>query len=283
MNLSIIIVNYNGKTFLPQCLDSIFQSKTQFSFEVIVIDNNSQDGSQEWLKQCPHPIVLHLSPSNLGFGKANNLGAKMAKGEVLWLLNNDTLVPEPTLETVLHFINATPNIGLVSPKLLNPDGSLQAQGSALMAWKYKSNTPQKMSFLCGASLFIKKQLFLEVGGFDEQYFFYNEDLDLCKTLVKKGFDLYYLPHATVTHFGGQSTQTLKPKARIEGYRGGLYFAYKHYPRWIFRAYRAVLWVDIGPKLLMYGLLSLFQKKYHETFQSYVSISKIIIFKRIFNS
>ena len=115
---------------------------------------------------------------------------------------------------------------------------------------------------------MKKSVFVDIGGFDENFFFYNEDLDLCKTLQKKGLSLYYLPSAQLIHYGGLSTQTRKASSIIEGYRGGLYLAYKHYPRWVYHTYRALLLFDVVPKLLYFRVIN------PTYFEAYCQIIKI---------
>lgn len=250
-DLSVVIVNYNGASFLPECLESLFSSQTQAKFEVIVVDNASTDNSKTLLQDSPHPLQLIFNDQNWGFGVANNQGVAQAFGNYIFLLNNDTKLFPNTLETLWQFCKKTKLLGAVSPQLLNADQSIQGQGSVLGHWQFHTPKVKTVSFLAGAALMMKKEVFLEMGGFDEHFFFYNEDLDLCKTLLKKGYKLYYYPQSQLIHYGGLSTQSRKAKAIIEGYRGGLYLAYKHYPHWIYQLYRLLLLIDILPKILYY--------------------------------
>lgn len=268
VDLSIVIVNYNGASFLGDCLDSIFDSKTSCRFEVIIIDNASKDQSKTLLEAYPKPLTLIFNSQNIGFGAANNQGVERASGATLFLLNNDTKVFPNTIETLWQFCLGTPLLGAVSPKLLNKDGSLQGQGSVLNQRQFKALAPKKVSFIAGAAWMMKKSVFVEIGGFDENFFFYNEDLDLCKTLQKKGLSLYYLPTSQLIHYGGLSTKTRKAGSIIEGYRGGLYIAYKHYPRWVYHVYRVLLLFDILPKLLYFRLFN------HDYFEAYWQIIKL---------
>ncbi len=279
--LSIVIVNYNGAAFLNACLDSVFASQTVFPFEVIVVDNASVDQSLEVLRASPHPIHLIESPVNLGFAAGNNLGAKKATGTYLFLLNNDTVMPPDTLDRLVRFYIDHPEIGLLSPKLLNGDGSIQGQGSSLMAWRYKGDDPISVSFISGAAMMTRRALYAQLGGLDEHYFFYNEDIDFCKTVIKSGRKLMYLPTALVTHFGGLSTATRKRASIVEGYRGGLYLCRKHYGPIVYTVYRGVLLIVV----LISGLwasVSLGSSSRRERILAYWEILFIIVFGAIKN-
>ncbi len=261
-DISVIIVNYNGAHFLAECLDALFESP--LSLEVIVVDNASKDDSAAVLgsfqAKCGALLSVIWNDQNKGFGAANNQGAAVAKGDYLFLLNNDTKINPQTLPILWGFCKSQPRLGAASPKLCHADGSLQAQGSLLGHWQFKGDHPRKVSFIAGAAVMIKRRIYQEMNGFDENFFFYNEDIDLCKRLLKKGLEIYYVPGANLIHYGGLSTQSIKPTAVIEGYRGGLYVAYKHFPRWVYHVYRVVLLLDIGPKWLFYTLWGIRNKQ-----------------------
>ncbi len=236
VDISILIVNFNGERVLAPCLDSLFAHPPQASYEVIVVDNASSDKSVEQLSSYTQDITLIQNTQNRGFSYANNQAVKQAKGAFFFFLNNDTLLLEGTLTALWSFAKQHPKLGIVGPQLLNVDHSLQRQGSWLGQWQYGYNGPKKVSFVVGAAMMIPRHVYEEVGGFDEAFFFYNEDIDLCKMIAKKGYSIYFYPAAKLIHVGGHSSKLLSDRARIEGFRGGLYLVKKHYA-WVFPLYR----------------------------------------------
>ncbi len=283
MKLSIIIVNYNGEHFLKTCLDSVFDSVYNEPFEVIVVDNASRDRSLAVLESYGNKIQLIANRENFGFSKANNQGLVIAKGNYIFFLNNDTKLNKETLQKCIQYYDGHSHIGALGPKLLNADGSIQGQGSLLGHWRFHSKKPKAVSFISGAAFFTTRAIMMELGGMDEQFFFYNEDIDLCMRIRKKGSPLMYYPEAQLIHFGGLSTASRKPESIIEGYRGGLYLGYKHYPFFLYHVYRVVLFVDLIPRILWHGLLSFFQKKHTSFLRAYLKIGTIAIRNEIFYS
>lgn len=250
MDLSIVIVNYNGASFLTGCLDAIFDGMLNCEFEVIVIDNASQDQSLSVLERYQYPLKRIDNADNRGFAAANNQGVAIAEGRYVFLLNNDTVVAPDAIQTLVDFFDNHPQTGILSPQLLNRDGSLQGHGSGLMKWRYTGTQPVSVGFVTGAAMMMTRALYRQIGGFDENYFFYNEDLDICKTVKKLNRTIIYLPTAKVTHFGGLSTATRKRASIVEGYRGGLYFCKKHYGDVVFVLYRWALFVDLIPRFIV---------------------------------
>lgn len=259
MELSIIIVNFNRKEYLLKGLGSIFRSLKNPDFEVIVVDNNSSDGSVEAVREKFPAVQIIVNDQNQGFGAANNQAVKEARGEFLMLLNNDTCVLDGAIEKLVNFLRRHPEAGLIGAKLLKPDGSVQKQGRPLWPF-WKSSKIRSVSFLPATAVVIKKNLFEKLGGFDEKFFFYNEDLDLCRRIIKTGLRIYFLPDAEVIHHGGQSTQDLGPEAIVEGYLGGLRYCYKHYPKLIFYLYRMVVSWELNLKKLLTSPIALFSRR-----------------------
>jgi GT2 family glycosyltransferase len=253
IKLSIIIVNYNGAAYIGSCIDSIKKSNVNFEYEIIVVDNNSYDTSKDILKSYLDDITLIENKTNNGFSKANNQGLAKARGEYVFLLNNDTLLELKTLETLMQYYIDNPDTGAVAPKLLNKDSTLQAPGSTLGKGKFRSQSAKKMRFISGAAFFTTKKILDDLKGLDENFFFYNEDIDLCLRIRKFGKELIYLPQAALIHFGGEATKTRKAGSIIEGYRGGLYLCYKHYGWLIYTLYRILLLMDVVPKIIWYLL------------------------------
>lgn len=230
-DVSIVIVNWNSRDFLAQCLRSIVDSAPRISFDVIVIDNASYDGSEALLRRDFPDVVYLQSDENLGFARANNAAAKRASSRQILFLNPDTEVIGPAIERMSRFLDATPGAGAVGCKLLNSDGSLQTScvqafptvlnqtlDSELLrrmfpasrlwgtqAFLRANDDPIEVEALSGACILVDREAFFAVGGFTEDYFMYAEDVDLCFKLRKAGRRNYYLADVCVTHHGGQSS------------------------------------------------------------------------------
>jgi GT2 family glycosyltransferase len=208
ISVSIIIVNYNGIDVLPDCLNSIETFITTPNYEIILVDNASSDGSPELVAEKYPYIHLIKQSENRGFGAGNNAGAKVASGEFLFLLNTDTILKSKILPHLVELMYANPKIGIIGPKLLNPDGSLQISVSPALGIKgeyqarrlhqsshntshlnlleQKFQEMQEVDIVVGAAFFIRSSLFHALGGFDENFFMYFEESDLCKRAQNQG-------------------------------------------------------------------------------------------------
>lgn len=268
MSVSVLIVNYNGAKFIKDCLDSVLKSECSFPLDIICIDNASTDHSLDVLVSYKDRITVIQNKHNSGFSKGNNIAADYAKGEMYFLLNNDTVVRSDTIQKLYDFMVGEKHIGALVPKLLNEDGTIQCPGSILGQWKFKSPSVQDVSFVAGAALLMHKNVYEEIKGLDENLFFYNDDIDLCKTLKRQGYRLVYYPKAELTHFGGLSTQFRKVGSLIEGYRGGFYVCRKHYGVVAFLFYRILVLVDILPRLCFHCLLSIVFKTHRDFVRVY---------------
>ncbi len=233
MDLSIIIVNYNVKVFLQNLLDSIQKASSGIQTEVIIVDNASDDGSIEFLREKYPQIKLIVNKTNLGFGKANNIGLKEAKGKYILLINPDAIVAEDTFSKMIEFFNQTPDAGLAGCKILNPDGTLQlpcrrsfpgpwtsftkVTGLSTLFPKSKifarynltyldENQTYEVDAISGSFMMMRKEVYDKVGGFDEQFFMYGEDLDLCYRIQKAGHKVYYVHSTQIIHYKGESTK-----------------------------------------------------------------------------
>lgn len=253
MRLSVIIVNFNGARFLKDALDTVLASQVSGLFEVVVIDNCSQDNSKDILETYVGRVSVVYNRQNTGFSAANNQGVSLATGEFVFLLNNDTRTDPMACERLIEALVSNPQIGAVGPKLRNADGSDQLPGGILGQRQYKTDRAKNVSFLSGAALMMRRDFYLSLGGFDEAFFFYNEDLDLCKRIQNLGYFLCFLPTAEVVHLGGASTQFLRRKALVEGYRGGLYFCYKHYGLLAYAVYRLLLIPTLIVFIFLYSI------------------------------
>jgi GT2 family glycosyltransferase len=240
-DLSIIIVNTNNKKLLEACLYSIYASTHKISFEIIVVDNNSTDGSQAMVRRHFPEVILVENEENLGFIKASNQGLRIFRGRYALLLNDDTTVKEGAFDYMVEFMDKNLKVGACGPKLLNPNGTLQRQGGLLGFPFWKAKKPRPVKFVIGACLLVRREVIDQVGILDENLFFYNDDLDWCLRIRKAGWKVYYLPQAEVVHYGGYSSKrTFNPKLFVEGFKGGLYFCRKHYGEVAFHLYRFAL-------------------------------------------
>jgi GT2 family glycosyltransferase len=248
LDLSIVIVSYRQQALLENCLRSIYTFSSEFSFEIIVIDNNSTPAYEQAIKTQFNDVIWIQSPENLGFSKANNQAVIRASGQYLFFLNSDTVLHDNSIKSVLTaYQKGESHIGLLGPRLLNKDGSIQHQGSLLQRYKYLGSKQTKVGFISGAAVMMSAKLFKDVGGFCEAYFFYNEDMDLCKTVQAAGYDCVYLPEASITHFGGGSTSA-SLHILESAYMGSLYFTKKFYPR-LLGIYKIAIRLDLAFKRL----------------------------------
>lgn len=233
MDLSIIIINWNSKGYLRECLRSIPQTPAGLECEILVIDNGSYDGSAEMLAQEFPQVTFIQSERNLGFSSANNRAARQAKGDYLLFLNPDTVVTGQSLGILVDALRKLPHAGAVGAKLLNTDGTLQTSCvqsfptvlnqmldcELLRHWFPLSNLwgmatlfngshePAPVEAVSGACLMVKHHVFERLGGFDERYFMYSEDIDLAYRIYREGFKCYYVPSAILIHHGGGSSKS----------------------------------------------------------------------------
>jgi len=232
ITVSIIIVNYNSFAHLQKCLESVIHHSQDIDYEIIVVDNNSTEGEVEKVTSHFNDIILIKNKVNQGFSKANNQAAKVARGKYLLLLNNDTVFVENSLIKLLKYSESVSNNIIVSCKLLNEDGSLQNSAyffpsvtrllgatffldqllpNVQLFSKYdksvrRASDPIEVDAIMGALMFIPKNTCDLLGGLDERYFFYNEDVDLCYRLKKIGGRIVYIPQTSIYHLGGASAE-----------------------------------------------------------------------------
>ncbi|MGB5847138.1 MAG: glycosyltransferase [Ignavibacteriaceae bacterium] len=233
MDLSIIIVNYNVKEFLQNLLHSIEKASLNISHEIIIVDNASDDGSVELIREKFPSVKLIANTENLGFGKANNQALEIADGKYLLLINPDTIVSEDTLDKMIRFFEDNSEAGLAGCKILNPDGTLQlacrrsfpgpwtsfckVTGLSNLFPKSKLFARYNLTYLdedqtyevdaiSGSFMMMRKETYDKVGGFDEEFFMYGEDLDLCYRIQQTGFKVFYVHTTQIIHYKGESTK-----------------------------------------------------------------------------
>ncbi|CAM4418146.1 glycosyltransferase family 2 protein [Flavobacterium terrigena] len=250
MQLSVIILNYNVRYFLEQCVLSVQKALTNLDAEIIVVDNNSSDDSCEMMKQLFPMIKLIENPVNVGFPKGNNIAVAEAKGEYICILNPDTIVAEDAFEKILNSQFATHNsqLGIIGCKLIDGTGNFlpESKRGVPTPWvaftkifglykisnsfgKYYAqhlteNQSGKVDILVGAFMVLKRDLYLQVGGFDENCFMYSDDIDLSYMIQKLGKENFYFHETSVIHYKGEST--VRDEKYLKRFREAMQFFYK---------------------------------------------------------
>ncbi|MDD4178589.1 MAG: glycosyltransferase family 2 protein [Candidatus Margulisbacteria bacterium] len=240
IDLSIIIVNYNGEKLLRECLYSVYENTKKLSFEVIMVDNNSTDNSVQLVSREFPEVKIIRSKENLGFSRGNNKGLDIYQGRYALLLNTDTVVKDRALDKLVEFMDRNIKAGACGPKLLNQDGTPQHQGGLFNRRFWLAKRPVMVDYVLGAALLVRREVIDRVGGLDENFFFSNDDLDWCRRIRKAGWQIYFVPDAEVIHYGGYTTKKFNQKIFVEGFRGGLYFCRKHYGNFVYQIYRLLL-------------------------------------------
>jgi len=257
--LSILIPTWNGKEVLERCLHSIYQSPPKMPYEVVVIDNHSTDGTDEMLQRKFPDVSLVSNERNLGYSTALNKGFLESRGRYLLVLNNDIVVHKGSIQGMLQTMEENPTAGLVGGCLQNRDGTFQPSanrrfpnlfdffleeifffsnlryhihktrvGSSFVKRLWDDQKPQKVSWVGGACMLIRREAIREVGFFDEAFFFYREDCELCYRLQKGGWQVLYDVRFPFTHTWGYSSKNNARKVSMESRRSLLYYAMKHY-------------------------------------------------------
>jgi GT2 family glycosyltransferase len=286
--VSVSIASFNTRALLRECLRSLEERRAEagIEIEIIVVDNGSRDGSVEMVREEFPQVLVIEAGRNLGYGAANNLALREARGEFVWVLNSDTTIEPDTIAAMIRWMRERPECGAIGPRLILPDGSTQSTSCArdpslwavfceqtfldklLFGGRYSgSYAPSNWSFdepreapqLCGASLFVRREAWLSAGGFDESYFMYMEDADLCVRLREAGWSLWYLPPARVRHHLGASSQAAwRERARMVFHYnlGRLIFFSRSRGRTVAHVLRLVLSLGALARLLVWSALSL---------------------------
>lgn len=277
--ITVIIVSWNARGHLRDCLHSIRQTGASCVHEVIVVDNASTDGSPEMVAAQFPEVTLIRSEDNLGFARANNLAIKRTTGSVLALVNSDVIVHPGCLETLAAFLDHHDSVGLVGPRVIGADGNVQRTCRRLpTVWNtvcrslaldrmfsncsmlsghemrhFSHDVRAEAEALSGCFCVVRTKAVDEVGGLDERYFFYMEDVDWCKRFTDAGWKIMFIPEATAIHYGGASTSMAPLRYSIEYHRANLQYWQKYhgitgqYTYYLFAA------VNHGLRLIARGL------------------------------
>lgn len=251
LDLSIIIVTYNSKRYLQDCLGSVFAQTTDLDYEVFVVDNNSNDGSQEFIKTEFPSVRLIENSENVGFARANNQAIVQSQGRYVLLLNPDTVVLTKATNKMVGFMDSRPDVSATGCRLLNEDGSLQhsiaryptlinqmAAGlflhrlfprihlfQEIITSESSYQSDHKVEWVFGAALIVRKDVFTEVGLMDEDYFLFSEEKDWCYRVNKANRDAYFFHGAEIIHYGRGNTTA--PDVYVQLLKGKLQFFSKY--------------------------------------------------------
>lgn len=252
ISLSVIIVNYNGGTMLLNCINSIIKEFNGLKYEIVVVDNASKDESISLIEKLDCQIIK--LEKNVGFVRANNIGCDNASGEYLYFLNPDTLVLDNNLSLLLTRLKENPKIGIIAPKVLNSDRTVQfsirkeptlrrltfylfginrlfPKVYYFVDYKMELDNHNEICYpdwVSGAGFIIKKSVFEEVGMFDENIFMYWEDVDLCKRVKTNGYEIIFDPSSSIIHYGGGSSDKVKEFSMIKDIESRFYYFKKYY-------------------------------------------------------
>lgn len=278
--LSVIIVNYNVKFFLEQCLFSVREALRHVEGEVIVVDNASQDGSREYLEPLFPEVSFIWNAENLGFGRASNLGMKKARGQHILFLNPDTIVAEECFPLCLRFMEQHPEAGALGVRMIDGSGqflkeSKRAYPSLLTAFfkltglatlfprsplfaRYHlghldQNKDHEVDVLAGAFMWVRREVLEKTGGFDERFFMYGEDVDLSYRIQQSGYKNYYFAGTTLIHFKGESTRKGTLNYVRMFYRAMDLFVHKHYASFTAFFFRFFITIAIWARAVISAL------------------------------
>ncbi len=282
MKLSIVVLCWNDLKVIADCLRSIYAATPSMDFEVIVSDNGSSDGSVDFVRQKYSQVRVIENGANLRFAKANNVGIRASRGEYVLILNPDTIIHDGTLDKMVMFADKHPESGAFGCRVVNADGSYQVSARPfpslrsewivalclrplghLADWflsdKYvgwEGESERQVDWVSGCFILVRGELLKRLEGFDERFFYYYEDIDLCRRIWEAGYPIIYTPEATIVHLGGQSTKKRFPDltfaldSQVTRYR----YYHKYYGNRGVSRCRHVSLAALSLRRLGYGLL-----------------------------
>jgi hypothetical protein len=275
-DLSVIILSFNTVTLLQECLASLRAAAEGLSLQIIVVDNGSTDGSLAFLSDQPSDLQLIANAHNVGFAAANNQGMALAEADTLLLLNSDAFITSKALHAGIRTLWTHPAVGLVGVKLLNSDGSVQAEsgrfgslwddvaaslGIDRLRRKHAQRTQAgPVDWVQGACMFVRRAALDTVGGLDSRYFMYSEEVDWCRRFWRQGWQVWYLPETPIVHVGGGSSQRNDLGRRAALYRSRILAR----RRWDGRLAGFLLWLAViiglaGRIVVRFGLRLLLRR------------------------
>ena len=278
--LSITLVHHAGLSALHDCLQSLENNPPEVSFEIILVDNASTDGAIEMVRKEFPQVRLLQNERRQGFGSNQNRAIEASEGDYILLLNDDTVVYPHALDGLCHFMDSHPDIGVVGPRLLNPDGSLQqscyrfpsplrslTENLLLTAVfpehpvlgdyrRWPHNSEREVDFVVGAAMLVRRQIIETVGTLDTDFFMYFEEIDWQRRITQAGWRVGFCPDAVITHLGGQSSEGRRGRQLVEFNRGHLRYMRKHYGNTGAILHRILMIVGALLRLSLWNLLAL---------------------------
>lgn len=254
IDISVIIVNWNTKDLLLDCIESIYKYTLHIKFEIIVVDNGSNDGSTEAIRAYFPEVTLICNNRNFGFAKANNIGIKASNGRFICLVNSDILILDNVLFKLTKFLSKNPRIGSVGPKTVNEDLTTRYNSREFPTlrnaffqaiffdkifprikvfrgrnmYNFKHDITRPVDVLSGCFFMVRRRVVEQIGLLDEKYFIYGEDVDWCKRISKGGWDVYFFGDTKVIHYAGASSSAKKNRFLLEMLKSDLYYWRKHH-------------------------------------------------------
>src|SRR3989338_491804 len=299
--LSIIIVNFETPDYTLECIRSIFKNQPSSSFEVILIDNGSEDRSLDLIRSEFPEVVCIETGKNLGFARANNLGINNARGEFVLLLNSDTKILDNSLDRMLEYLFANPEAGAIGPRQLDGNGKLQLSWGgfptlvsevlrklvhhrlSINDLKIRDYLEEKyagasdVDWVSGSCLMARKKTLLDAGLLDGHFFMYFEDIDLCRRIKDNGWRIHYNSDITIVHYGGVSAKKNILNVLVEYRHSQIYFTRKYYGFNGFLALKAILLVKYSVNFLRWGITFMVDKLFRQKAQT--SFAKLLLSKK----
>lgn len=278
VTLSIVIVNFETPTYTLECLRSIFANRPLCEFEVILVDNGSQDGSLDLVRDAIPEVICIETGSNLGFSRANNLGINNARGEFVLLLNSDTKILDNSLDRMLEFLRTNPKAGAIGPRQLDGEGKLQLSWGSfptffteilrkLFHYRLSINDLKirdyledryagfsKVDWISGSCLMVRREAISGAGLLDERYFMYFEDVDWCRCIREAGWEIYFNSDYTILHYGGVSARKNLLHVLVCYRQSQIYFTRKYYGLKGVFLLKMLLFLKASVNFLRWGLL-----------------------------
>lgn len=284
-DLSIIIVSWNVRDLLRKCLQSIRQNQGGLQVEIIVVDGASADGSADMVREAFPDVVLIACQENVGFPRGNNLGMAAANGRYLLILNPDTEIVGDALPQMVAYMQAHPNVGVLGPQLLYPDGTVQSSRrrfptlttaffestwlqpyapKAVLDHYYAADLPDdelaEVDWVMGAAMMLPAGVVTAVGGMDPGYFMYSEELDWCRRIKAAGWHVVYFPQAKIIHYEGKSSEQAIAARHINFNRAKLRYYRKYHGRLAALLLRIFLLKSYAYQIMVEGIKGLLGHK-----------------------
>lgn len=284
MKLSIVILCWNDQKVVAECLRTIYATTHSIDFEIIISDNGSTDKSAEFVRETYPQVRVIENGRNLRFAKGNNVGIRASCGEYVLILNPDTIMREGTLETMIRFADEHPEAGAFACRVLNPDGSYQVSARPFASLRgewiaglylrglgrlgrwfvsdtypgWQGETERNVDWVMGCFILVRANLLKQIGGFDERFFYYYEDMDLCRRIWESGNRIIYTPSASIIHLKGQSTSLRLPAITfaLDGQVTRYLYYHKYYGKRGMRRARRISLAALSLRYVGYSLLQL---------------------------